>query len=282
MDIFYSTYQLTPLKRANRLSSLDPKTGVYIRAKVDGVHAYADYFPHLPLGDRSVDQFLSEFSLQGTEYDQKILTILLNDPAYQKQVVVPFRNHQLWSGSEPLIGNIIKYKLLDQQDYSFLSALERGLRVRLDANGMFNRTNFLSFLANMPEKYLPLIDYVEDPILDSDWSSLRAPTARDFLNGEIYDYYIYKPNCEFRPEVDAKLIYSAYLGSELGSWHTYCELVNSGDLTTVHGIVGEGFYQEERGLFKGDYRQKMRPDQNVVKNIYQELELRNWKHLCTI
>lgn len=282
MDIFYSTYQLTPLKRANRLSSLDPKQGVYLRAKIDGAHAYADYFPHLPLGDRSVEQFLSEFNQQKVEYDQKLLTILLNDPGYQNKAIVPFRNHQLWSGSEPLIGDVIKYKLLSPQDFSFLAALERGIKVRLDANGMFSRSSYSIFMRQIPEKYYHLIDYVEDPILDQDWSALGSPTARDFLSSNCCDYYIYKPNCEFRPDGNEKLIYSAYLGSELGSWHTYCELVDSGDLSTVHGIIGEGFYQEERGLFKGNYRQEMQPDQNVVKNIYQELELRSWKRLCTI
>jgi hypothetical protein len=282
MEIYFSRYKLKPLKRPNRLSSFEDKEGVYLMAKDKGVPVYADYFPHLPLGDVPVDHFLENFKDQSDEYDKKVFSLLLKDRDYQKKESLTFQNHQLWTGTEILNSGIVKYKLLTPSDTAFLEPLKRGLRVRLDANGMFSPESFKAFLSLIPQEHLKLIDYIEDPIRNHNWEGLEIPTARDFLTSEKYDYYVYKPNCEFRPKTDAKIIYSAYLGSELGAWHTYCEMMESADFSLTHGIVGQGFYKEERGLFKGDFESGVYPDTNVVKNIYQELILRNWKRLCSI
>lgn len=282
MDIFYSRYSLTPLKRPNRLSSLDEKEGVFIMASSDGVQVYADYFPHLPLGDAPVDHFLENFKDQKQEYEKKVFALLLKDKEYQKKESRTFRNHQLWTGSEVLNSGIVKYKLLSPNDIAFLEPLRRGIRIRLDANGMFTPESFKKFISLIPKEHLGLIEYIEDPIRNNQWSDLEIPTARDFLESDKYDFYVYKPNCEFKPKTDAKIIYSAYLGSELGAWHTFCEMIEDADFNLTHGIVGQGFYKEERGLFKGDFESGVYPDRNVVKNIYQELILRKWKKLCSI
>jgi len=282
MDIYFSRYKLTPLKRVNRLSSLEEKEGVFLMAEVNGLKVFADYFPHIPLGDSNVDQFLERFHEQDEEYDRKILHLLLADGKFQKKECKRFQNHQLWNGSESLNSKLIKYKLFSTTDRAFLEPLSRGIRVRLDANGMFSEESLSIFLESIPKEFLSLIDYIEDPIRSSHWKDLSVPTARDFLNSETYDYYVYKPNCEFRPETKAKIIYSAYLGSELGAWHTYCEMIDHADSELIQGIVGQGFYKEERGLFKGEFSTGIYPDENVVKNIYQELNLRKWKKLCSI
>lgn len=282
MDIYFSRYKLTPLKRSNRLNSLDEKEGVFLMAKVNETPVFADYFPHVPLGDAPVDRFLETFREQTEEYDRKVLDLLRRDQSFQKQEAKAFKNHQLWSGAEDLSSGIVKYKLLSPNDVAFLEPLKRGIRLRLDANGMFNQDSFRAFVGSIPKEYLPLIDYIEDPTRCNQWENFSVPTARDFLDSESYDYYVYKPNCEFKPDTPAKVIYSAYLGSELGSWHTYCEMMETADFSLTHGIVGQGYYQEERGLFKGDFDSGIFPDRNVVKNIYQELILRKWKKLCSI
>lgn len=282
MDIYYSRYKLTPLKRANRLSSLEEKEGVYLMAENNGKKLFADYYPHLPLGDSPVHIFLERFHQQEEEYDKKILHLLLADEEFQRKECKPFKNHQLWTGSESLNSKIIKYKLLSSSDTSFIEPLKRGIRVRLDANGMFTPKSLQVFLDSIPEDYRKLIDYIEDPIRSFPWDNVGVPTARDFLDAEKFDYYVYKPNCEFRPKTDAKIVYSAYLGSELGAWHTYCEMIEEGDSGITQGIVGQGFYKEERGLFIGNFESGIYPDQNVVKNIYQELNLRKWTRLCSI
>lgn len=282
MDIYFSRYKLTPLKRANRMSSLEEKEGVFLRGEINGKKVFADYFPHVPLGDIPVDGFLERFSSQEEEYDKKILHLLLADENFQKKESQLFQNHQLWTGSESLDSKVVKYKLFSTSDKTFLEPLSRGIRVRLDANGLFNVDTLQAFLESIPEEGRKLIDYIEDPIRSTHWENLNIPTARDFLNSEVFDYYVYKPNCEFKPETKAKIIYSAYLGSELGSWHTYCEMIDEADKDITQGIVGQGYYKEERGLFKGSFESGIYPDENVVKNIYQELNLRNWKRLCSI
>ena len=282
MDIFFSPYSLTPLKRANRMSSMDIKEGVYLKATHQGGHVFADYFPHLPLGDRSVDQFLTNFKNQSEEYDRKVLHLLLKDSEYQKKESEVFKNHQLWTGSEPIEAEVLKYKLQSPLDAVFLEALKRKLKVRLDGNGMFNRQSFLTFLNTIPLEYHKHIEYIEDPLYENDWANLPIQTAEDYIASNGSDYYIYKPNCEFFPVNKKQVIFSAYLGSDLGNWHTYCELMDMGEMSLTHGIVARGFYKEERGLFRGHYQEGMRPDLSVVKNIYQEMHLRKWKHLCTI
>ncbi len=282
MDIEYSLYQLTPLRKANRLSSLEPKTGVYLKTIINGRAHFADYFPHLPLGDRGHEQFLEEFKNQHCEYDQKVLALLKKDRDYQNHKSVTFKNHQLWTGSEEITAPVVKYKMMTPTDSLFLSVLERGSRLRLDSNAIFGRSSYLDFLKTIPQELHSLIDYVEDPIREKDWSGLPVPSAQDFIASESFDFYIYKPNCEFIPQTQKPIIFSAYLGSNLGNWHTYCEMVDSADLNLTHGIIGKNFYQEEGHFMLGNYLDGFYPDLKAVNNIYHSLHQRNWKQLCSM
>lgn len=261
---------------------MDKKPGVLLKAVLGDTITFADYFPHQPLGDRSCDQFLSEFKFQNDEYDKKVFDLLLRDSKFQNLKPKKFFNHQLWTGSEPLEAKIIKYKLLHPHDRSFMICLERGMRVRLDANALFKRSEYLDFLKEIPEKYHAQIDYMEDPLADKDWSNLKIPSAQDFISGSHFDYYIYKPNCEFRPETEAKIIYSSYLGSDLGRWHTYCELSEDADLSLTHGIIANGFFQEEKSFLTGTYAGGFDIEHSVVKRLYQDVSGAGWKSLCSI
>src|SRR5690606_21696768 len=124
---------------------------------------FAEYFPHLHLGDRSCDQFLQEFKFQKDEYDQKILDLLFQDAEFQNGISKKVTLHQLWSGSEAIEASTIKYKLMDPMDKTFVSALEKGCRVRLDGNGLFTHDLFLAFINEIPSDFLSNIDYIEDP-----------------------------------------------------------------------------------------------------------------------
>ena len=282
MKVFYSPYILSPLKRANRLSSLDPKPGVLIKGVLGNKITFADYFPHLPLGDRSCDQFLSEFKFQQTEYDQKVFDLLLRDHTFQNIKPKKFYNHQLWTGVEQLESKIIKYKLLHSFDRSFMICLERGLRLKLDANALFNRKEYHEFLKDIPEKHHSQIEYIEDPLHEKDWSDLKVPVASDFIDGSQFDYYIYKPNCEFLTKTEAKVVFSSYLGGNLGRFHTYCDLIENGDLTLIHGIITEGFFEEEISFMRGNYSDGFLPDNESVRRIYQDASNSHWKLLCSI
>jgi hypothetical protein len=282
MKVFYSPYTLHPVKRANRLSSLDPKHGVLLKGVLGSTITFADYFPHLPLGDRTGDQFLDEFKFQNIEYDKKVFDFLLRDIRFQKLKPKKFFNHQLWTGTEELRSKTIKYKLLHPQDRSFIIPMKEGIRVRLDGNAMFTKIDFLEFVKSIPKEFHSLIDYVEDPVVDKDWTGLPVNAARDFIEGTPFDYYIYKPNCEFKPKTEAKIIYSAYLGGDLGKWHTYCELFENGDFNNIQGITAFDFYQGEKNIYQGSYDQGFNVDMAIVHEIYQEATDLQWKSLCSM
>jgi hypothetical protein len=282
MKVFYSPYSLTPLKRANRLSSSEQKHGVLIKGTLNGKLMFADYFPHLPLGDRSSEEFLEQFKFQVYEYDRKVFDLLLRDTLFQNLKQKKFMNHQLWDGIGPLDSEVIKYKLLHAQDISFMIPLEQGKRVRLDSNGLFTKSSYETFIKEIPEKYCSQLEYIEDPLAEKDWNHLKIPSAVDFIEGSPYEFYIYKPNCEFRPKTDAKIIFSAYLGHSFGNWQAYCEMVENADLSLTHGVVCTDFYQEEKSIFKGTYQNGFIPDQNIVRELYTDLSNHKWKLLCSM
>ena len=282
MKVFYSPYTLTPLKRMNRLSSMEKKHGVYLKAVLGDNIYFADYFPHQPLGDRGLDQFLAEFKFQKEIYDQKVFDLLMRDLKFQKLKPKKIFNHQLWSGSEEIISNLVKYKILHAQDRNFMIPLERGIRLRLDGNALFDRKGYFEFIKEIPEKFLPLINYIEDPLLSKDWQDLVIPTARDFIHGEPHDYHIYKPNREFKPETDCICIYSNYLGGDLGRFHSYCELVDNGNLAYIHGVISEGFFEEEQIFHVGTYKDGFQADMILVHQMYQSVYDCNWKLLCSM
>lgn len=281
MDIRFSRYELTPKKRINRLSSLDTKEGVLLSSEIDGKIVFADYFPHAPLGDEPVDEFLKGFKDQKSEYQQKVLMLLHEDLRYRHFPAKTFNNHQLWNGSEAITSKVIKYKLLRQDDQTFFEALRRGVRVRLDANGMFTPATYPHFVNSIPEEYRSLIDYVEDPLASLDWSSFPFPRARDFVEGSPFEVYIFKPVCELRPSY-SKLVFSAYLGQALGTWHTYCEMIEHGDLKETQGILGFDFYDDVPEIFEGSYDKGFTPNLRTVAALYDDLEKRNWEPLCSM
>lgn len=282
MEISYSLYSLTPLKRANRSSTLEPKYGVFLRAKTKNGVSYADYFPQSSFGDKGRDHFLEEFKLQKDVYSQKIHHLLLKDHEYQTIPQKKFFNHQLWTGTEDLASPIIKYKLPTGNDRTFLDPLKRGIKVRLDANAQFTKNNFESFLKTIPTELLGLIDYVEDPLIDVDWSNLGINAATDIIAGSPYYARIHRPNCKFFQKEEAKIIFSSYLGADLGRWHTYCELVEHGDLNEVHGIISTGFIKEEKSFISGNYQDGFSPIKEAVINLYQDLNQLSWNTLCSI
>lgn len=282
MKVSYSFYELTPLKQANRFSSSEKKSGVLLKADLGRKTLFADYFPHVPLGDRPCEQFLQEFKFQEDEYDQKVFELLLKDEKFQKFESKKIQLHQLWTGSEEIVSPVIKYKIKHKDDYSFFRALETGVRVRLDGNALFTRTEYMKYFSEIPSTMLAGIEYVEDPLLETDWDGLMLPSARDFIKGSPHQFYIYKPNGEKNPKTDGKVIYSAYLGGNLGTWHAYSELIDQGDLKNLHGIKSEGFYQEEKQFLKGSYQHGFEAETDLVKKIYHEISGLEWKQLCSM
>lgn len=282
MKIYYSSYKLTPLKKANNLSSLEAKEGTFIKGVLNSSVLFADYFPHPPLGDLSVEEFLAGFKFQDKEYDKKVFDLLLNDKKFQTQKSKAFKNHELFSGLREPKSSVVKYKIMGHGDRGFLSLLQKNITLRLDANGLFNRSEFIDFFKSIPTEFLPLIEYVEDPLHETDWSNFLVKKARDFIPSQDFDFYIYKPNAEFKPKTNAPVIYSSYLGADLGRWHAYCELIHSGDLSLVHGIHTPDFYLEQEDFFDGSFDTSFQANENKVKKMYQKVSDSNWKFLCSM
>lgn len=281
MKVHYSLYSLTPLKVHNRLSTMKPQEGVLLRGVLGNKTTFCDYFPHTTLGDRNVEEFLETFKFQEKNYEKKCFDFLLRDHELYWTKPKAIKNHKLWSVGEDLAPTI-KYKVKGHDDYGFLTALKNKIPTRLDANGLFSRTEFLKFMKGIPEDLIPSIEYIEDPLYESDWKDLPLKTAKDFIEATPYDYVVYKPNAEFKPVTDLPIIFSTYLGHNLGRWHAYCELLREGNLDLVHGIQTSGFYQEEVNLFDGNYHQVFSANLQIVQKMYKDISHLNWKNLCSM
>jgi len=253
MQIFYSLYELTPKKNLNRLSSLKKKKGVYLKIRKRHTNHFADFFPHIELGDEELESLL------------------------RTQIFRSFFNHQLWDGKSSLYENVCKYKLQAPDDFSFLKIQDKNITLRLDANGCFSLDSFSIFLSQIPKEFLSRIEYIEDPMPHHPWPSSPIPWAEDFIKDETAEIIIHKPNARFIKK-DKKNIFSSYLGSDLGLWHSYLELLKEGDLKLYHGIKTHGFFEEERNIFSSSNL----PQLDVLKSYYLELENQPWKSLCSL
>jgi hypothetical protein len=273
MNVYFSPYKLTSRKAANRLSSAGVKQGVLLRVKMRFTDHFADYFPHEELGDKPIDHFLEVFKYQQQEHERKIFYFLLEDERLRSQKLRPHLNHQLWDGHEELRSPVVKYKIRHHEDFGFIPALKKKYRLRLDANGLFNRDTLERFQQQIPQDLLPFIDYLEDPMQDKDWGGQLLPLAQDFIRGEPASVVIHKPNSRFYPTTDKRIIFSSYMGGDLGRWHAYCELLERGELKEYHGINTPGLYAEE----KLDLTQI-----KTVEEMYQDLHHLEWKLLCSI
>lgn len=280
MNVYYSRYKLIPLKSANRLSSSSEKWGIHLKIKKRRSANFADYFPHIPLGDMECDEFLEKFKYQDHEYHQKVFHFLLNDDRLSALPNKRFFNHEIWDGLNEPHSHVIKYKLKDESDLSFLKLFEKKISVRLDANALFTRKTLQNFLKEVPD--FSLLEYLEDPISETDWSNFSLPLARDFIDGTPFSVLIHKPNSRFLKEEGKPVIFSSYMGSDLGKWHAYCELKEKGSFKFHHGIITTGYYQEERLKFDGNFQQGFVPNEKTLKIIYNELDAKEWKLLCSI
>lgn len=282
MNVYIKFYKLHALKALNRLSQAGERRGVHLKVKMRFTEQFADYFPHTALGDKECDEFLQIFKYQDNEYEKKVFHFLLNDERLRSQRPKVFLNHELWDGQTEAMAPFIKYKLKGPDDFSFMALLKKGLRVRLDANGFFDRVTLDKFLSEIPKDFLPKLEYIEDPTTDKDWSFSQVPSAQDFISGSPYQFYIHKPNARFLNEQNVPVIFSSYLGSDLGRYQAYTELLEKGDLKITHGIITNNFYVEEKLKFQGSYLQGFTPDEVSVRAMYNELSFGEWKLLCSI
>jgi hypothetical protein len=282
MKVYYRTYQLHPLRKANRLSDTQLKMGVHFKVQYAGGENFADYFPHLSLGDLPTEEFLDKFKFQDREYEQKIFYFLLNEHELRAQTPKTFFNHQLITDSLAPVSPILKYKLQDVDDFNFLKYLEKGFSLRLDANGLFTNDSLATFVSKIPSSLKEKIEYLEDPTKEIKWPETSLRWGRDFINGTPFEVLIHKPNCRFYVQQEKMTIFSSYMGSSLGLWHAYLEVLKLADLKLTHGLLTPQLYQEELELFSGNYQEGFSINEIAVKTLYKDLSSSSWKILCSI
>lgn len=271
-----SRYSLKPLNPLNARADEGVREGLFFRVKDEsGRYGYGDCFPHPELGDLPVEAVLSG---ERDRHVEKCLWFARNERKLSAKEKLPFKNHLLTLNSPAGRGKIVKLKVAGSSGLALVrealrEAMEKNFSLRLDPNGSVALDGWVEFLKTLSKSELQRIDYIEDPG-EGDWRRLPVPAAKDFMNGPHWDVEIYKPNARFceRPE---SAVFSSYMGSDLGRWHAYLELINRGDLDAVHGIDTPGIYARQRRLFIGTNKGLI-PDMDVVGQIYRELEQREW------
>lgn len=279
MDIFFSHYQLTPRRRANSLSDLSTKSGIFLKTSHEQ-NEIADYFPHEILGDQSIQEFLESFPDQKNQYHQSILLQLQKKKSPLPQT--SFLNHQLWQEGVKLEAPVVKYKIMEIDEEIPSAILNSNCKIRLDANGIFKNKELSKFLSRLDPDQLNRIEYIEDPNSDGLWTEIPIPCAKDFIKSNSYQILIYKPNREHHLRIPKKTIFSGYMGHPLGTLHAYKELIERGDLHLYHGLLTPNLYQEDIDLFEGNYSLGFKPNTKKINEETSRILDQRWELLCSI
>jgi hypothetical protein len=279
LNIYFHKFNLLPQREINSKSTLKSREGVFLKSVISDVSNFWEYFPHPELGDQSVDSFLTDFSSAKSDA-QKKAHLRLTKPLQMKTDSL-FLNHELYHKDSDPKSPVIKYKLFGRNDFGFIPLLQKGHTVRLDANGIFNKESWIQFKSYIPEEAFNNIEYIEDPFFDKDWSHVGLETASDFVDGSPCSIKIYKPYRELFPIKAKKIIFSSPMGHLLGTYLTFLEMINFGNLDIHHGLMTPGIYKEVPNIFTGNFKHGFRLNQEVVDSFFENLSHKEWLFLCT-
>lgn len=282
MDILFNRFSLTPSIDLNGHAGAKERHGVLLMGRLGEDIGFAEYFPHHELGDPDCDEFLSTFKDQKLLSQKKAFYFL--DPKWiTTDQNSYFLNHQLHTPNSTDEASFFKYKIKNREDIGFIDLLRKGYRLRLDANGIFDQKSWTSFKDRIPEKLLTNIEYIEDPLIDEDWSIVSLPKARDFITGSPYEFKIYKPYREFfMPANDHHTIFSGNMGLGLANYQGYLELTAFGNLLLTHGLLTPALYSEDYDVFRGNYTLGFSPDREKLLRLLNHLHALHWRSLCKL
>jgi hypothetical protein len=280
MKISFHRFQLKPKRKLNRQSVFGKREGVFLKSEGQQGIGYCEYFPHPELGDESVTLFLETFRDQKNTTQKKALYFL--DPKWSRiETEKKFINHQLLRNGDIIESDFVKIKLQDKNDLFFLMSLQGIKKIRLDANGLFDKNNWNEFYHQLLGTHKNLIDYIEDPLSDTSWDSVHLTRARDFIKGAPFEVHIYKPYREFIPDNKKRIIFSGNMGHGLSNYQAYLELISSGNLNEIHGLLTPNLYENSLDIFSGDFRTGFSPNKIFLKNYFHELSIKEWTPLWT-
>lgn len=277
MGLEYSKYYLEPVRKLNALQErISKREGVLFR--LDEIY-YADYHPWIEFGDKSVDEFLSF-----PDKMQYLEKFFLLDQLRTKIEHKPFLNHIFVSpqtGFSTDEQSVLKLKC--GPEYLDFSNFPKG-KLRLDFNNTLTKNQFFDFWNSLSPDQITQIEYIEDPcFLDFEDAAkikeMKIPIAFDrSMQMDFHKYKIYKPNIDLFEAFEGDIIFSSYMGHDLGRYHCYLDLMRNGDLDLVHGIDTPGIFFGQQQLFTSSdmYRSISHSSLDI---IYNELYDRPWTKL---
>ena len=275
MLIDYYFYTLNPITDLNRFKPL-LREGVFFR--IDGQY-FCEYFPWHEFGDLSCDDIILQIKNNKSlpSFLKKMISLEKNKDSIRHR---SFYNHSLDHFD---VCETVKIKI---NNFNFKKAeLFDTKKLRIDINNLFNMNEVIDFWRDLPQNIRSKIEYLEDPCLyhPADWQRLQdegIPIATDRNNkdNDFYHFEIYKPNIDDCPIGKKDVIYSSYMGHDLGRYHSYLELMQNGNLDLYHGIDTPNLFTDQLSLFNG-LNGSLTINKSAIKEIYTFLRNLSWINL---
>lgn len=292
-SLSYFPYSLTPKRRANRFEQKQRK-GFILRYEQNGFIGHSDYFAWEELGDRSVDEVLKDLNSNTNSIEVKRLidqAILFSKINVKHLLDFEFMNHVLYA-NEKLENKTIKLKVginPPSEIRTIKELIQNNNILRIDANCAFELHEMKAFLNQLSSFEKSKIEYIEDPVLYStdEWKELKSygvslalDNVRDWslIDNQAFDYLVFKPNVnDFNNQLNfsKKVIFSSYMGHDVGRIYCLEMLRQFGDVALIHGIDTPNIYEEQLSLFNINH-DKISLNEGVFQNLMEELTRIKW------
>ncbi len=272
----YYRYQIKPIQKLNRYTSeLGAREGILFNYN----GCFLDYHPWTEFGDLGLDEFLAKIKNEGITKHMRDLFSL--DREKKSIVPQPFLNHTFNK-----VSKCCKLKYSSRNELiSFMAKLETGSKLRVDFNNSLSFEQSKDLWNSFTQSQRDLIEFFEDPCPESqDWGQLRklgmriACDRNKGISGE-FDFRILKPNVDNFLGLENNLIFSSYMGHDLGRYHCYLALMRYGRLDLFHGIDTPDIFENQKNLFTDLGNNLLSLNNTAVRELYSELEELEWTSL---
>lgn len=279
MELSYCDYELTPVKDLNSFSNMKKRNGLLLRDDRSG--SFADYCPWEEFGDLSIST-LKEIIQNEKEHStfDHVKTLLLLDSKRGEVIHSPFKNHTLGILQNEIYG-VFKIKCgtdIEYEAHRLNSLVQKHfLTFRLDFNNLLSEEKFSIFIKLLDKNIVKRIEYIEDPFPYSEsWGRYDVNLATDRNPAQEHFVSIYKPLADVCLPRGKKIIFSSYMGHDLGIYHSYLMLLKYGDLSLTHGINTPGLFEKQREIFTTE-EGVCTVNPRSINQMYTELEGLEWK-----
>lgn len=267
-SISFYKYELNPLKKANRFNK-KIRSGLLLRYEINNKIGYSDYFPWEELGDTSLDVVINDLL---NSNKTKLLNLLIKQAKnfseidFYKLSNFKFKNHVLVNDNQNCENKFVKIKVgtsLCDEIANIKRLIKLKNTLRIDANGLFDYGQMVEFWANFSDEEKKQIEYVEDPTPfdQSTWNRLKNKNISlaidrvpnwDQVDQNTIDFVVFKPNILDRDnlKLNCPIIYSSYMGHDVGRIFALFDLFKNGDPNLYHGIDTPNLYKEQLDLFE--------------------------------